>query len=605
MLHDLFSIQNMQFRNLTIYMTKLWIAITFLIVFCLTSLADSKKGSGENDIFRLNQIGFYPSGEKVAIVKAEYSGKDFCIRTVDTREIVYSGKISNPHKSDFSDKKTAVLTFTELDQPGEYVIEIPEIGCSHPFNIKKEVLSGLATASLKAFYFQRSGTPIPGAYAGNWSRPVAHTDTAIMIHSSAASESRPESSLISSPKGWYDAGDYNKYIVNSGFTVGVLLSLYEDYPAVVENIKTLIPESRNSTPDLLDEVYWNLDWMLTMQDPEDGGVYHKLTTPGFEGFIKPADCKKQRYVTAKSVTATLDFAASMAQASRVFASFETDYPGAAAIMLQASRRAFDWALKYPGAFYNQNEINRHYSPPISTGEYGDGSANDEFFWAATELYITTGDEKYLTISTEFAPEQFRLPVWSNVDGLGCLTLVRHEKALKDKGRGLAGKVKDQLLLYAENAIHDYNQSSYAAPYGQKARDFFWGCNSDGASNQGITFLYAWQLTKDKKYLMAALHNMDYLMGRNATGFNYVTGFGYKSPQNPHHRISASDNIEAPVPGLLVGGPNPGKQDKCDYLSDIPDECYTDAEASYASNEIAINWQGMFAYFSTALNACMH
>jgi endoglucanase len=62
--------------------------------------------------------------------------------------------------------------------------------------------------------------------------------------------------------------------------------------------------------------------------------------------------------------------------------------------------------------------------------------------------------------------------------------------------------------------------------------------------------------------------------------------------NPHHRLSHSDGIEAPYPGLLVGGPNPGQQDKADvkdYPSNQPDESYTDVMQSYASNEIAINW----------------
>jgi len=98
--------------------------------------------------------------------------------------------------------------------------------------------------------------------------------------------------------------------------------------------------------------------------------------------------------------------------------------------------------------------------------------------------------------------------------------------------------------------------------------------------------------------------MDYILGRNATGYCYVTGFGVKSPVNPHHRLSASDDMEEPLPGFLVGGPNPGKQDGCEYPSDIPDECYADVLASYASNEVAINWQGLFTYFIYALNASL-
>lgn len=161
---------------------------------------------------------------------------------------------------------------------------------------------------------------------------------------------------------------------------------------------------------------------------------------------------------------------------------------------------------------------------------------------------------------------------------------------------------NQLVTYADSCLKGVELAPYAASYGRSKRDFFWGCNSDKASNQGIAFLYAYQLTKDKRYLSNALCNMEYLLGRNATGYCYITGFGTKSPHNPHHRLSASDEIEEPLPGFLVGGPNPGRQDKCEYPSDIPDESYVDLLPSYASNEVAINWQGMFTYFAMALDA---
>jgi len=123
-----------------------------------------------------------------------------------------------------------------------------------------------------------------------------------------------------------------------------------------------------------------------------------------------------------------------------------------------------------------------------------------------------------------------------------------------------------------------------------------------AANQGILLVQAYRLTKEKKYLNAALSNLDYLLGRNATGFSYVTGFGKKTPMHIHHRPSEADGIEEPVPGLLAGGPNPGMQDKCKYASSIPDEAYTDDVCSYASNEVAINWNAPLVYLCGAVEA---
>lgn len=553
------------------------------------------------DSIRFNQLGFYPSEEKIAVYTGKKAVQEFAVRHVADGKIVYSSAVSAPRKSLFSEKQTVVLDFSSVQTLGTYRLELPGVGRSEEFEISSSVLAEVAKAGMKAFYYQRTAIPIEERYAGKWSREAAHFDENILIHASAASPSRPESTVISSSKGWYDAGDYNKYIVNSGFTVGILLSLYEDYSEQIADLNTHIPESENGTPDLLDEVHWNLDWMLTMQDPEDGGVYHKLTNPAFEGFIKPVDCKQQRYVVAKSVTATLDFAASMAQASRIFRAFETDYPGFADKALVASEKAFTWALAHPELYYKQNDYNKIFKPEIQTGEYGDRSAEDEFFWAAAELYITTCKAEYLNSIKKYMPTEFRLPVWGQVASLGAFSLLRtQEFATSAETQHLIEQLKEQLIGYAAKTIAGADQSPYHAPYGRQATDFFWGCNSDAASSQGMTFLYAWKLTGDRKYVTNALRNMDYILGKNATGYCYVTGFGTKSPLFPHHRLSGSDGIDEPLPGFLVGGPNSGKQDGCDYPSDIPDECYIDAVESYASNEIAINWQALFAYFSSAL-----
>lgn len=578
----------------------------FLVLIGILYASCSAKEIPVSEQIRFNQVGFYPTENKTAVVLSEAAaGKEFHIKESASGKTVFSGILSAPRKSSFSDKSACVLSFSSVTAPGEYFIEIPSFGRSHSFPIKERAWKDLAAAALKGFYYQRTAMPIEETYAGKWSRPAGHPDDKVMIHPSAVSPGRPEGTLISSSKGWYDAGDYNKYIVNSGFTVGVLLALYEDYPEYVEKLSVRIPENDNSVPDLLDEVYWNLAWMLTMQDPADGGVYHKLTTPSFEGFIKPIDCRKQRYVVAKSVTAALDFAAVMAQASRIYAPYEKEYPGLSDTMLQAARRAFDWATRHPEALYRQKEMNERFKPAVTTGEYGDRDASDEFFWASAELYIATGDSKYETYFLKYKPARYSLPTWGNVSSLGALALIRHSNRSGEKTKAVSEEMRTALLAYADSTRQGYETSPFHAPYGRVEKDFFWGCNSDAASNQGFTFLQAWRLTGKKEYLDAALHTMDYVLGRNATGYCYVTGFGTRSTRYPHHRLSASDGIDDPIPGLLAGGPNPGRQDGCEYPSSIADEAYADVEGAYACNEIAINWQALFTYFAAGLDADLH
>ena len=130
--------------------------------------------------------------------------------------------------------------------------------------------------------------------------------------------------------------------------------------------------------------------------------------PSFEGFIKPTECKQPRYVVQKSVTAALDYAAALAQASVLFAPYEEDYPGFSEVALQAAERAYAWAEAHPQALYHQDLLNKQYQPAVVTGAYGDRSADDEFFWAASELYLATGKLVYREQVKKHLPLHIRL-----------------------------------------------------------------------------------------------------------------------------------------------------------------------------------------------------
>ena len=157
------------------------------------------------------------------------------------------------------------------------------------------------------------------------------------------------------------------------------------------------------------------------------------------------------------------------------------------------------------------------------------------------------------------------------------------------------KLINDMKKYAGEATRGTEASYYYAPCGRKAEDYIWGSNSDTAANLGMTLLFLYKETGEKEYKTNAMRVADYILGRNATGYCFITGEGTKSPMHLHHRLSASDNIEDPLPGLMAGGPNRHKQDGCKYPSDYPDESYVDIEPSYASNEMAINWQALATY----------
>jgi endoglucanase len=455
-------------------------------------------------------------------------------------------------------------------------------------------------ASLKGYYYQRVSMPLTERYAGKWARPAGHPDTAVLIHASAATTQRPEGTVISCLGGWYDAGDYNKYIVNSGITMGTLLSAYEDFADYFDTLKTNIPEEGNGVPDILNEAIYNLRWMLTMQDPNDGGVYNKCTNAAFDGMVMPGVTKAPRYVVQKGTAATLDFAAVTAQAARILKRFTKQLPGLDDSCLNAAKAAWQWCLQNPNVRYDQNAMNKKFSPQITTGGYGDSRLIDEGCWAAAELFATTKDGQYYYELQKYINDPMTLPGWSNVYGLAIYTLLRNSSAL-ELSSSETEMLKRKVLSFANAYVEGIPSSAFKTVMGKSKSDFNWGSNSV-AANQGVALINAWLISKDKKYLDAALTNLDYILGRNATGYCFVTGVGTKSTMNPHHRPSVADGIVDPVPGLLAGGPNPARQDGCKYEFFEPETCYLDQSCSYASNEIAINWNAPLVYLANAIEA---
>ena len=532
----------------------------------------------ENPI-RINQVGFAPHQEKTATIDVDAldaTPSEVVILNA-AGDTVWSGVASATMINPVSGKFRQIVDFSELKEVGEYSLSVSRYpGIPVSIQIADHPYRELTRKALRAFYYQRVSMPIEEPYAEGFARPAGHPDDHVIVHASAATDERPEGTIISSPGGWYDAGDYNKYIVNSGFTMGVWLMAYEMNKPYFDTLKLNIPESGAGMPDMLAEAMYNIRWMMTMQDT-DGGVYHKLTEPDFEGFIRPDQCKKPRYVVLKTTAATLDFAATMALAARVYAPYD---PAFCAQAKEAAELAYAWALEHPDIYYDQPALNEEFKPEITTGAYDDFDVLDEFYWATTELYLLTKEENLQSEIINFQSQiaAFTPAVWGNVAELADIELGRKELILA------------HLQPYLDEAE---TVSVHRSPYGNREEDFFWGCNSEGCCWRGIECLYAYQWTGEDKYRINAERCLNNMLGQNATGYCYVTGFGTKPTSHPHHRLSYS-HPKGTHPGFLAGGPNRMRQDAetdgVKYPKNVPaDESYLDEQPSYASNEVTINW----------------
>ena len=489
----------------------------------------------------INQVGYRPSDPKQLSLVGASGNVEIVNASGQTALSVTPGAASY---WDASGQNVQLVDFSELKTAGKYSIKVGGQVLRQDLVVKDNTFEDVLKAAAKWFYYQRASMALESQYAGKWSRAAGHTNSTVELHNSAGSGS------IQSTKGWYDAGDYGRYIVNSGITTYTLLSLYEHFPNYFKSLKWNIP-AEGSLPDLLAEIKWNLDWMLTMQ-ANDGSVYHKLTSLGFPGDVMPAQDNLKLYVIGKSAEAAFDFAGVMAVAARVYKPFDSNYANKC---LEAAKKAYAWG---------SNNMNVHFTAnpsDVSTGAYEGNNASDEKLFAGTELAITTNDGSYKQSgTTEY------ISYWGDMKGIATYGKATHASVFSD-----AGEAKQKILSTADGFV---NRTKSGFGVVMAKDDFVWGSNAV-ASNQGVWLLHAYYLTGDEKYYAAALKVLDYLLGKNPLDMSFVTGYGTKSPMMPHHRPSTSDNVTEPIPGMLVGGPQPGGEDvgsaaewKCaDYRTD--------------------------------------
>ncbi len=524
---------------------------------------------------RINQLGYYPDANKIAVVVFTNATTFEVINTLDST-VELSGNLSAKIYWKDSGDTIKRADFSALTKEGTYKIRIPAFGESHPFVISKTVLRKAAYASLKSYYYQRSSYELTAPFAGLWARPAGHPDTQCILHASTG-----KSGTISSPGGWYDAGDYGKYVINAGISVASMLSFYENFNSFFADGTIHIPESGNGKNDLLDEVKFELDWLKTMQD-NDGGVFFKLTTLNFSGMVMPAADKAARYVIGKTTASALDFAAMMAMAGRIYQDYDSLY---AADCITRAENAWVWAKAHPTIYFKNPS-------DVSTGEYGDSNVSDEFIWAAAELFITTKKAEFKTYleGKSSSLNYYTSPSWPGVQPLASLSLATQPNGLS---AAILTSIKNSIISTSNSWLTQIASNPCRIPqFG-----FSWGSNS-GIANIGVGLLYAYILTNDTKYIKGAAECADYLLGKNATGFSFVSSYGSKTPMNFHHRPSSADGISQPVPGFVSGGPNGGKEDGEKYPFSQVAKCFVDVVGSYASNEVCINWNSpMTALFA--------
>jgi len=513
---------------------------------------------------RVNQTGYAVGLPIQAAVIADAA---VCLR--DAKGNIIKEWVLSPSSVDAaSGEKVALLDLSPLPE-GSYVLE--NGGERRGIRVEQRPWEAVTAALIKGLYYQRCGCALEEAHAGTYARPACHT--------AAAADWRDHTVHRKVLGGWHDAGDYGKYVGPGAVTVGHLLYAWKLFPQGCSDALN-IPETGNGVPDILNEARYELEWLLQMQRM-DGAFHHKLTKARFAPFIMPHEDREAEYLMPVSHCATGAACACLTLASRVFRAYDAPFANR---MLLSALRAWSWLEANPECIPFQNPEG------VRTGQYGDRSDRDERFWAACELMAATGEERFREAAEALyaAGQNLTHFGWADVGGLGalCCLFDLREKA----GDILYKQLKRDFLTQSEQALALSRASGYGTAL--PADGYIWGsilpilCNA-------MAMIVNERLTGRQDMQTGALLQWHYALGMNALDTCFVTGFGEKRILHPHHRPSGADGIEAPVPGLISGGPNkrfpyPGTREKLGEDTP-PAKYFLDETPSADTNEIAIYW----------------
>ena len=538
---------------------------------------EEMRNASEN--VNLNQVGFLPNARKTVVVRGDNLSMDYSLIDIKTDEEVYKGTLTGPVDAKEADETVYQGDFSDFGTPGRYVVKISNDEESYPFTIGEGVYDDLLKDVFLFFYKQRCGCEVKEEIVGAIAHGPCHTDDAQIYGTK---------DYINVTGGWHDAGDYGRYIVAGAETVADMLMAYEDFPELWKSDSIGIPESGNGVPDILDEARYELDWMLKMQDPASGGVYHKVSCIDFPGYVMPQDETKKLVVAPISIAATGDFAAVMAMASRVYRPFDEEFADKA---LEVAKKAWEYIEANPNMEGFKNP------PEIHTGEYGDDKIEDERCWAAVELLKVTGEQKY----KDYAEKSLRNEVtcgfgWDDMGSYANTTYLSLDESLQNP------EIREKVLEYnkakALEYLNNVQTDGYMCDLGT---NYCWGSNLSVCSYARLMLLTYKYCPEMKELYNAAYDQISYLLGQNAVGYSFISGFGGKSPENAHHRPSlASRSV---VTGMVAGGPNGGHDDPCagKALKDAPPaKSYIDNSESYSTNEVTIYWNSPVLYLLSAV-----
>ncbi|MDE7133650.1 MAG: glycoside hydrolase family 9 protein [Lachnospiraceae bacterium] len=441
----------------------------------------------------VDQVGYDRYSNKIAVFQGELLPDSFTVTDAVSGQSVYTGQIERRGY----DEKTGVYVsygdFTSLQTTGTYYIEAAVVGQSYNFEIADNPYAELYNVALKQYYFNRCGLTLSLEMAGDAAHNACHAREAQM---------KDEASIkLDVSGGWHVDGAANRDVSTGCRTVNHLLLAYELYPEVFGD-DVGIPESGNGIPDVLDEVKYEIDWLLKMQDSKSGAVYSAVSN------VDNAALGYLLYIEGITMDATIQFAAAMAKFSYLYQNYDWEFANRC---LKAADRAYRYAGKYPADV----------SP-------------EEYFYAAAELYRATGNYGYHNVIKNYLLENPVEDMQNDFTFWGCVTYLSTKQKVD---MNLCKDMIKVLMLEGEKISYAAKNSKFLVIMDEK---------SSGSAEllKDITRLVVVDhIITNHEYATVLQNHLHYMLGRNLQSISYLDSAGTRNYKEIDEKYGIMNQVE--------------------------------------------------------------
>lgn len=588
---------------------------------------------------KVNQVGYTCNGNKNAKVSCfkkfgSLSGKRFEIVNQETEEVVFSDVLSDATTdTKISGEDIYEINFNSVTQQGTYYIRIPDANLnvsaltprdkennlktdtliSVTFKISDDIYNEMLSDMSKYYYYQRQGLDLQEKYAQQFARENLHpNDISVKRWSD---RNNPSAETFDVSQGWYDAGDYGKYVSPAATSVENLLLAYELFPQEFEKINPNIPETDKTSdlysnaPAILSEIKWELDMLLKLEHSnKDGSFYVAANYKDGTMYIEDTLYSTSDYnssaeeIDLRSHLATVDMSAMLAHAYIVYKDIP-EYSDFAEQCLETSIRAWDWA---------NNPVNeKHMSIGAGNRTYTftQEDLDRSMYWAAGTLFRAS---KFANKDcSEY--ENYLISNCENENVNTCFT--GNSLGYSHKGRSFLGffhylyqndnpsnQIKAVFSKFEPWRNRILNYDSFGTDYPEWG--YWWGSNMVLAQSSMTLFLGSVVLEGIDNIPIEVLNSnqsaFNYLLGVNPISFSYVSGYGENSVKNIYSAIYSKDAKLTPYQcpkGYVTEGANSSNNR---HLSKYNGKCYMDSDAEWTTNENTIYGNAAMIFLTSAI-----